>query len=140
MKTKYSFLPLRIISLLVVICTLFLCVQIASSAEMGHVVIFYDLPDNHEAEENVEAAADFSFYQERIESWLKKQGIPYSYHATDNFSVKLHSGKTLTFTKDILKIDVGFILIKSDKEYKILRGVHTGIDFIDIAKKYYDIK
>ena len=88
----------------------------------------------------LDIAVDFSFYQEGIESWLKKQGIPYSYHATDNFSVKLHSGETVKFTKDILKINVGFILIKSEKEYEILRGVHTGIDFVDIAKKYYDIK
>jgi hypothetical protein len=104
----------------------------------GHVAIF--LFTSADAGGDVEVAADFSYYRTSIESWLEEAGIPHSFHTAPDITVRTSTGKVLTFTREDLGETVGFVLIRPDGTYRVLRGVHTGVDFITIAREYFGFK
>jgi hypothetical protein len=110
----------------------------SQASEGGHVAIFFFA--SADPAEDVEAAADFSYYRTSIESWLEERGIPHSFHAAPDITVRAPAGKVLTFTGGDLGGTVGFVLIRPDGTYRVLRGVHTGVDFIMIAKEYFGLR
>jgi hypothetical protein len=103
----------------------------------GHVAIFFFSPAD--GGEDVEVAADFSYYRTSIESWLEERGIPHSFHAAPDITVRTPAGRVLTFTGGDLGGTVGFVLIRPDGTYRVLRGVHTDVDFIGIAREFFGL-
>jgi hypothetical protein len=106
----------------------------------GHVAMFFFAPLDADLEGDVEVAADFSYYRTSIESWLEEAGIPHSFHTAPDITVRTSTGKVLTFTREDLEGNVGFILVASDGTYRVLHGVHTDVDFITIAREYFGFK
>ena len=109
----------------------------SQASEGGHVAIFFFA--SADPAEDVEVAADFSYYRTSIESWLEERGISHSFHAAPDITVRTPAGKVLTFTGEDLGWTVGFALIRPDGTYRVLRGVHTGVDFIGIAREFFGL-
>jgi hypothetical protein len=110
------------------------------SGKAAHVAMFLVWSDDDDADGNEEILADYTYYMEIIGSWLNDLGIPYSFHGSKDFTVKVGLKPALKFTEEDLDDTLGFILFKPDGSYKILYGVHTDIDFIDCAKDYFGMR
>jgi hypothetical protein len=109
----------------------------SQASEGGHVAIFFFASAG--PAEDAEVAADFSYYRTSIESWLEERGISHSFHAAPDITVRTPAGKVLTFMRDDLGETVGFVLIRPDGTYRVLRGVHTDVDFIGIAREFFGL-
>jgi hypothetical protein len=126
--------------LLLATLVLVIPMSLVQASQTGHVVMFFFSPVDADPEGDVEVAADFSYYRTGIESWLEEAGIPHSFHTAPDITVRTSTGKVLTFTREDLGETVGFVLIRPDGTYRVLRGVHTGVDFITIAREYFGFK
>lgn len=80
---------------------------------------------------------DFSYYLNSINPWLTDNNIVVSYHTKTPFELKLKSGQKLGFDTDDLELDLGFVLVKPNGQFKVYYGVHTDVNIKQLAKAFF---
>ena len=80
---------------------------------------------------------DFSYYLNNINPWLNDKKIVVSYHSKAPFKLKLASCQELNIYIDDLELDLGFLLVKPNGQFKIYYGVHTDVDIQELVKSFF---
>ena len=102
----------------------------ADSDVKGHVAFFMLIPDSDK--DYVALFDDYNYYYSNLLPWLTKNKYNHSQHKSAPFKIK-----NISFTKSKLNIDIGAILIKNDKSYKVIRGIITDVDLITEINEFY---
>ena len=109
----------------------------AHAAEIGHVAFFYEGEFEQNAQDE-EAYADLIYYFNKLKPWFDNNGLIYSIHTSKVFSVTIGDNEIVHFNSNILKLDMGIVLIQPNGDFKeILIG--TDIDVIEAVKGFYNI-
>jgi hypothetical protein len=103
------------------------------------VVAFFPPTSNPELEKDPdlnEALADFQVYAKSVREPLKKAGVEFHELYTHSFQVRL--GKMVT-TFRANKGDVGYYFVAPGKKPRIVYGVMTDADLLQVANEYFGI-
>ena len=102
----------------------------ADSDAKGDVAFFMLIPESDKA--YVALFEDYNYYYTNLLPWLAKNKYNHTQHKSAPFNIK-----NILFTKSKLNIDIGAILIKNDKSYKVIRGIVTDADLIAEINEFY---
>lgn len=106
--------------------------NLSANDAKGHVALFILASEN--TPDYVEINEDFNYYYKNLTVWLNKNKYTHSLHTTTPIKLKNHK---IILNKQALGTDIGVILIKNDKTYKIIQGVGTDIDLIMDINGFY---
>ena len=109
----------------------------AGGATAGHVAFFLV---GDQSGEYFEIYDDFVYFYRGVLPWLDEHGITHSYHSSLPVLIERTRENTVTFQNEGLSKDLGTILLKQDGSYRILYGVHTGVDLIVEIKRFFRFK
>ena len=84
-----------------------------------------------------EAYADFSYYYHKSVSWLKKAGISTSIHRKSPVETDTCVSPEVIVPTELLKLSLGYIFMKPNKEIKVIGGVMTDVDISDKVNEYF---
>ena len=132
-----------IIPLLISAVILFAAPSLTNAGSSGHVAFYlFDSTDSGDASYGVEAANDFIYYYGKLEPWLKKNEISYSFHEERDIDITISPGRKVSFTDENFKgdNDIGMILIRPDGEYKMIEGVWIDVDLLEEIRSYFSVK
>jgi len=99
----------------------------------GHV-IFFDLN-----EDGGEASGDYAYYYNNVKNDIPAKGLSMSVHTEYPIETTTCFNKTIKIEKNELKSDLGYVLIKTNLERKILLGVYTGVDFLQEVDRFFEL-
>ena len=109
----------------------------AGGATARHVAFFFV---GVQSGEYFEIYDDFVYFYRGVLPWLDEHGITHSYHSSLPVLIERTQGSTVTFQNESLSKDLGTILLKQDGSYRILYGVHTGVDLIVEIKRFFSFE
>lgn len=135
-----------IVPLLISAVILFAAPSLANASSSGHVAFYLfesiDSTDSTDASYGVEGANDFIYYYGKLEPWLKKNELSYSFHEKHDIDITTSPGRKVSFTDENFEgdNDIGIIFIRPDGEYKMIEGVWTDVDLLEEIRSYFGIK
>jgi hypothetical protein len=106
---------------------------VAKEPVAGYAAFFY----LETSADDSEVYDDFSYYLNSINPWLKDNKIVVSYYSKAPFKLKLSSGQELEFDVNDMELDLGFVLVKPNGQFKVYYGVHTDVDIQQLVKDFF---
>jgi hypothetical protein len=97
----------------------------------GHV--FFIMNAKH-----VELVADFEYYANSSAVLLNKKGISTSFHKQKELNGKTCFADNFKPNTKKLNLNTGYIMVKPDGTQKIINGVYTDVDLLNIANQYFN--
>ncbi len=87
-----------------------------------------------------EMISDFMYYSEKIKPYLDEEKIKVVNTSAEIISVWLPEHESVPIFTSEYERSVGYILVNSDENPKVMPGVHTDVGLIQEINKYYNLK
>jgi len=111
--------------------SIFYSLPALSDSCVGHIFFFNFENDSYEV------SSDYEYYYEQLKEVLKADGISYSKHESLPLLSDTCFSKLVTINKIHDEVTVGYILVRPDKEKKIISGVITDVDLVMLTRDYF---
>lgn len=98
----------------------------------GHV-FFYNLE-----EQESETEADFAYFYNEAAPWFKERGISTSTHDSAPLKSNTCFENNVSIPKEMLRLTLGYVLLKPNKEDRVYGGVMTDMDLIIEANEFFN--
>ena len=98
----------------------------------GHV--FFYILEEHQTE----VEADFEYFYKQMIPWFKERGISTSSHTSAPLQSNTCFEDNVSVPSKKLKSSLGYVLLKTDNEIRVLGGVMTDMDLVIEANEFFN--